>query len=86
MFHHRQGVTSRSVDDEMVLVGPGGTRVHQLNRTASFVWSRCDGSHTVDDIVDAMVREFDVEPGFARTETDRLIGELQKLELVMSTA
>ncbi|KAF0191063.1 MAG: hypothetical protein FD165_2138 [Gammaproteobacteria bacterium] len=83
-FHQKQNVTSRIVDDETILVGTDGMQVHQLNRTASFVWGKCDGVYSVDDIVEFVIHEFEVEPEVARNEVVSLIAQLQELDLLVA--
>jgi len=35
--------------------------MHQLNLVGGMVWSLCDGTRSLDDVVDALLTEFDVE-------------------------
>lgn len=84
ILYQQQNITSRIVDDETILVGANGMQVHQLNRTASFVWAKCDGAHTVDSVLESVIHEFEVEPEVARNEVFSLIAELQKLDLLVA--
>lgn len=84
MFRQTQDVTSRCIDDETILLGPAGKQVHQLNRTASFVWNRCDGTRSVDDIIDSVIEEFEVEPEVARHAVISVIAQLHELNLLVA--
>ena len=83
-FHRSESITSRDVEDEMLLVDTQNMQVHQLNRTASLVWEKCDGMHTVGDIIASVISEYDVKPEVAKQEVVSLIAQLQDLKLIMS--
>lgn len=84
IFHRQENIASREVDGEIVLVNSRNMQVHQLNRTASFVWEKCDGVHTVADIIESLTSEFDVLPETAQQEVIGLIAQLQQLDLITS--
>ena len=48
---HRKEIMEREVGKEHMLYDALGKVVHVLNETAFFVWQRCDGKHTTQDIV-----------------------------------
>ena len=83
-FHRSESITSRDVEGEMLLVDTQNMQVHQLNRTASVVWEKCDGMHTVGDIIASLINEYDVKPEVAKQEVISLIAQLQDLKLIMS--
>jgi hypothetical protein len=59
----KDGVASRKVGDEWLLHDPGTGALHVINRTASFVWTSCDGSHTIEDIARLLADEFETPEG-----------------------
>ena len=82
-FRKRQGdVTARVVGDECVLLDRDAGLVHQFNVTASFVWDRCEGWSTVDDIAARMAERFDVDPGVARVDVAAVVRQLLDLKLL----
>ena len=50
--------------------------MHQLNLVGGLVWERCDGQHTVEDIVDDLANEFDVERGVLNNDVEIFINDL----------
>jgi len=56
----REGIRSYPIDDEAVLYDVAHDAVHYLNATARFIWERCDGHQTIDEIGDAMARAFEL--------------------------
>ena len=59
-----------------------GGKVHQLNTVASIVWDRCDGSSSIQAIVDRLVAEFDVEREAALKDVEALLQEFVGLGLL----
>lgn len=75
-------MTMRTVDGECVLLDRGAGLVHHFNLTASFIWERCDGRTSVDDIATGMSERFDVDPDVARTDVATVVRRLLDLNLL----
>ena len=73
---------ARIVDGETVLLDRAGGRVHQLNATASFVWSRLDGRASPHEVAAAVADAFDVEPQTAVRDVDALLEQFRTLNLL----
>jgi hypothetical protein len=80
----RPDLTARAVDGESVLLDRASGRVHQFNRTASFIWSRLDGRTSPRDVAAAVAEAFDVEPETAGRDVDALLEQFRALELLES--
>jgi hypothetical protein len=48
---------SEEIHGERVIYDESNQKVHRLNSTMSWVWSHCDGSRTLDDLIAAMQGE-----------------------------
>jgi len=48
---------SEELEGQHVIYDAANQTVHGLNSTLSWVWSRCDGSRTVDDLITGMQGE-----------------------------
>ena len=82
-FRKRRGdVTARVVADECVLLDRDAGLVHQFNLTASFIWDRCDGWSTVDEIAALVAARFDVDRGVARVDVAAVVRQLLDLNLL----
>lgn len=67
----------RSVSDEGGLVVlPSRSEVKVLNPVGSKVYSMLDGTHTLDEIVAAVLAEFTVEEAEARRDVQAFLDEL----------
>jgi len=78
----RPDLTVRTVDGEAVLLDRSGGRVHQLNVTASFVWSRLDGRTPPHDVVAAVAETFDVKTETAARDVNALLDQFRTLNLL----
>ena len=78
----RPDLTARAVDGEAVLLDRASGKVHQFNRTASFIWSRLDGRTSPRDVAAAVAEAFDVEPETAGRDVDALLQQFRALELL----
>ena len=77
-----EDVTSRLVDGEMVVLDRQHGFVHQLNKTATFIWEQCDGEHTTAEIASRMAEKFVVDEATALNDIIRVLNELRELKLL----
>lgn len=78
----RSSVRARAIEDETVILDRQRNLVHELNETASYVWQRCDGEHSVAAIARDLVQAFDVEPETAKKDVAHVVQELDEVGLV----
>ncbi len=79
----RPDLTARAVDGEAVLLDRAGGRVHQFNRTATFIWSRLDGRTSPQELATALAEAFEVEPETAGRDVEALIAQFGALGLLV---
>ena len=73
----------RSVADEGgLVVMPTESLVHVLNPVASKIYSMLNGKNTRDEIVSAVVEEFEVSEDRARCDLDLFLAELATKEML----
>ncbi len=54
----------------------------ELNETARFIFDRCDGSRSSEDIAHALSSEYDIDLATARTDVAACVAELREMGLV----
>jgi len=81
-FNKRNDIISREIDDEILLMDNQAMKVHQLNRTASFIWSRCNGSTSTEEIIEQLAHDFDVEDHVANKHVKDVIAQLLELNVL----
>jgi hypothetical protein len=89
MSPHYQRLPRRREDvhlyDEQLcsfLVIPGRAVAHELNPTARAVWELCDGTTTVEELIDAIRQVFSVEREVALADVTAIVRQLEKAGLV----
>jgi hypothetical protein len=75
-------VAARRLEDEVVLVNLRTNHIYSLNATGSRVWELLDQPRSRDEVVDALVEEFEVDRGTLERETDELLSSLHEANLV----
>jgi Coenzyme PQQ synthesis protein D (PqqD) len=78
----RSDLSARQVDDEMVVLDRRTERIHQLNTTASFVWDRCDGACSMDEIAGGIMETFDVDALTAAQDVAEIVRQFADLGLL----
>jgi hypothetical protein len=73
---HAQGVLSRLVDGEMVLVHPAQGKVRVLNRVGSRLWELADGRHSVEEMAGIIADEYGVDHDRARADSLAFFADL----------
>ena len=77
-------MVSREIAGEVILVpirrNVGDLEsVYTLNETAALAWTLFDGSHTVNQIQDQIVTEYDVDTNEAERDLIELIQQLEEI-------
>jgi hypothetical protein len=76
-------IAVRDLGDEVLVLDMTRNQIHQLNRTASFIWHKCAGPASAEDIAAAVVKAFDVANDTAMADVERVLGQLRELDLLM---
>ena len=77
-------LTACTVDGDVVILDRTRGYVHQLNATASHIWSACDGRHSVDEIAATVTESFTDAPQDVRDAVMRTLSDFDKLGLLIS--
>jgi hypothetical protein len=77
-----EGVVTRELDGEVVLLDLSNEEYYSLNDVGSRVWELMDGERTVTVIVDAVVAEYEVERAEVEADVLALLGALADEGLV----
>jgi hypothetical protein len=54
----------------------------ELNETARFIFDRCDGARSTEDIAQAVSNEYEVDLGTALADVAACVAELREMGLV----
>jgi len=75
-------VMVREVDGEILVLDTLSNQVHQLNRTASFIWRQCGGALSPDEIATALTEAFAVDGATALDDVVKTLDQLRSLNLL----
>lgn len=67
------------MDDELLLYNPDETRVIQFNPTASLIWSLCDGTRSLDEMIVMLVDLYPEAGESIDTDVRSTIAEFDRL-------
>ena len=56
--------------------------VHHLNEIGAFLWELCDGSHSLDDISQKLISEYDTDLENAQNDIQDFIAKLKTKSLL----
>jgi hypothetical protein len=79
----RADLVTCTVDGEVVILDRTAGYVHQLNATASQIWSACDGKQGADEIAERIASCFDDPPPTVLQDVLRTLNDLQRLGLLV---
>lgn len=69
--------------DEAMLYHPDSDELHVLNPTARFIWTLCDGDHSLDQMVDALRTHFAVSPDSdIQSDVEQTLAEFRTMQLL----
>ena len=78
-----QKAVSRVIDGQALILDAARDEIRQLNEVGSLIWSMIlKSGSTRDDILRAVIDQFEVEPSQARIDLDAFLTELHDLALI----
>lgn len=78
-------VAWRTLGDEVIIVTPDESVLYALNPTGSFIWQQATGQRTVQEIIAALLREFETEPEAAAADAAEFLQSLNERGLLRLT-
>jgi hypothetical protein len=84
-FEKRRDVIATVLNGETLILDTQRNKVHHLNVTASHVWHEYSDRESSQQIAEKMTEIFDIDLETARHDVDRILKELQALDLFTET-
>jgi hypothetical protein len=80
-------VVTRKTGNEYVLVPVTNNiadmnSVYTLNETGAFLWELIDGENTIEDMIEALIREYDIDEQTATNDVFKFINEMRKYLII----
>lgn len=73
---------SRKIENEVLILNQLTKQYHILNETAAIIWELSDGHHTIDQIAEAICRQYDDSVDIVREDVIQTIEGMAKLRLI----
>lgn len=83
----REGFILRQVLDIYAVIGVGSeaympNRIMSVNETGAFLWHMLENGAEKQELIDALLREYETDPQTAEKDVDAFLNELQDKGLV----
>ncbi len=80
-------VVTRKTGKEYVLIPVTNniadmTSVYTLNETGAFLWELIDGKNNVGDMIEALIKEYDIDEETATKDVFKFINEMRKYLII----
>jgi hypothetical protein len=72
----------RRIGDEIVVIKGDGQSTHVLNKTAAFIWEKCDGKCGMDEIAAHLCERFSVSFEESRADVMEIIEKLTQVGII----
>ena len=71
------------VDGQAVIVLADSGQVTILNEIGAFIWGLCDGAHSLEQIVSAVVEEYEVTEEVAAQDALEFLEQMAELQAIL---
>ena len=87
VFSKSQSVVTRKTGNEYVLVPVANNiadmnSVYTLNETGAFIWEHIDGKRSIKDLMEALVKEYEIDEKTASEDVFSFITEMKKYLII----
>lgn len=79
----KKGLLVRELDGEVLVLDTESDRIHQLNRSASFIWRELSAGATPEQIAKDLAMEFGINETIARRDVTESLSEFCALSLLV---
>ena len=83
MIKPRPDLAIENVDGELIVLDKAASKVHQLNTSASFIWTCLSDGLDINETVILFSEVFDVEPAPALSDVQTTLAAFANLALVV---
>lgn len=80
------GILVRDLDGDLLILDTEADRIHQLNRTASYIWRHVDEAPAAEQLARLLVDAFQVDVRVALTDVVETLTRFRRLNLIVEGA
>ena len=87
VLSHSPSVVTRKTGNEYILVPVANNiadmnSVYTLNESGAYIWEQIDGKKTIQDIIDLLVREYEIDKNMASEDVREFVGNMNKYLII----
>lgn len=82
LYRQNKDVIFREEEDEAIIFNPDNSDIVVINSTGCFIWSKCDGKNTREDLINNIIEEFDTTAEVAKKDLEQFLSDLEKRNFV----
>ena len=80
---HNEDCPVRAIGKGLVIVSPVENETHSIEDIGTFIWNRIDGKNDLENILDEILREYEVAASTATQDLQTFISQLMEAKLVL---
>lgn len=84
IFHPNPGCPVREIGGGLVIMAPDGETTHSLEDLGAFIYKRLDGKRDLEDVLAAILEEYQVDEDQAREDLASFMAQLVEAGLVVA--
>lgn len=85
VFSQNSKCPVREIGEGLVIMAPSGDSTHSLEDIGAFIWNQLDGKRTLQDVLDALLKDYDVDKAVAKEDLTNFIIQMQNSGLILDT-
>ncbi len=75
----------RPIGEGLVIMSPSGDTTHSLEDLGAFIWNHLDGKRDLQAVLQAIVDDYEIDPGTARSDLVHFVSQMSDAGLVLKT-
>ncbi len=75
----------RNIGDGLVIMAPSGDTTHSLEDIGAFIWTQLDGKRTLQDVLVAVLADYDIDEDTAREDLTNFITQMLTAGLILDS-
>lgn len=89
VFEKSEDIVDRLIEDELIIIpltngiGDMEDEMYTLNESGKVIWKKLDGVHSVNQIIDEILQEYDVVRSELEADTIGILSELLHRKIII---
>ena len=85
IFSQNKQCPVREIGEGLVIMAPTGNTTHSLEDLGVFIWNQLDGQRSLQNVLDAILDQYEVEEEQARADLVQFVTQMQDTGLILTS-